>query len=148
MKTTENQKNNKVAGTWLMVSAQLDPNGKNLPLYGPTPKGIVIFTEDFYFTDVIVNPDIPKFKSNDRLSGTPEENKAAMSGSLGVYGTYTVDSEGDFLNEHIIASTFPNWIDIRRDRSLITETVDSDKMTEKLKLDDGTDVVIIWRKVK
>ncbi len=140
-------KKNKVAGTWLMVSAQLDPKGKNQPLYGSNPKGILIFTEDFYFTDVIVNPDIPKFKSNDRLSGTPEENKAAIAGTLGVYGTYKVDSEGDFLNEHIIACTFPNWNDIYRDRSLITETVDGDKLTEELKLDDGTEIEILWQKV-
>ncbi|MFD0795427.1 lipocalin-like domain-containing protein [Mucilaginibacter litoreus] len=141
----KNGKNN-VAGTWLMVSAQFDPGGKNVPIYGPNAKGLLIFTEDLYFTDIITDLDIPKFASNDRLNGTPEEYEAVATRSFGVYGTYTVDEEGDFFNEHLIAGSFPNWNDTRRDRSQNRIVVYGDELKEQLTLDDGSEALFIWKR--
>jgi hypothetical protein len=42
---------NKVFGTWRMVSAQLDPDGKNLPAYGPEPKILLVFTADMHVVE-------------------------------------------------------------------------------------------------
>ena len=41
------------------------------------------------------DPDVPCFASSDREGGTAEEDKAAMIGNLDLFGTYTVDDEGN-----------------------------------------------------
>src|SRR5207244_7465696 len=33
-------------------------------------------------------PDVPKFASNSRIAGTPEENKAAVHGGIATFGKY------------------------------------------------------------
>lgn len=138
---------NRIAGTWKIVSAFADPGGKNIPVLGSRPSGLLIFTENLYFSVVVNNPEIPKFISGDRFNGTPEENKSSVINSLGLFGTYTVDDNGDFLDQHVIGSTFPNWNDIHRGRTEITETVQGNQMIEHLKLPEGLRVEIIWEKV-
>lgn len=68
--------------------------------------------------------------------------KAAISGSFGMYGTYTVDENGHF------GSTFPNRNGIDRRRSQITEFVQGDTMTENLTESDGLPIVIVWQRVR
>ena len=84
---------------------------------------------DFFFeaTNEKENP-----VSGDRLKGTPEEYKTALTNSLGVYGTYT-DENGDFLEKHVLGSTFQNMNRTSRGRHELTEKVDGSKMSETLK---------------
>ena len=137
---------NLVAGTWIMVSAQADPNGQNKPLFSFHPSGLLIFTQDLHFADVLTNPDVPKFASGDRTKGTDVENKAVVARDLALYGTYTVDEQGRFSTEHVIASTFPNWNGLDRDTRTITESVDADTMTERLQDAQGPQIVIVWKR--
>lgn len=139
---------NVVAGTWIMVSAQADPNGGNKPLFGTHPNGLLIFTADLRFADVLINPDVPRFASSDRAEGTEAENKAVVASDLALYGTYTVDEQGNFATEHVIASIFPNWNGLGRDTSTITETVEGDTMTERLQDPGGPQIVIVWKRAK
>ena len=137
---------NLVAGTWIMVSAQANPEGENKPLFGPHPNGLLIFTPDLHFADVLTNPDVPKFASSDRAEGTDAENKAVVARDLALYGTYTVDEQGHFSTEHVIASTFPNWNGLDRDTSTIKETVEADTLTERLQDLGGPQIVIVWKR--
>ena len=57
----------------------------------PNPKGLLIFTDNGRYSSHIVRLDVPKFAAKDRLQGTADENKAAVQGSIGTFGTYTVD---------------------------------------------------------
>jgi hypothetical protein len=53
---------------------------------------------------------LPKFASNNRLTGTPEEYQAVVQGSMAYFGTYKVVSEKEHLvSLHMEASTFANW---------------------------------------
>ena len=139
---------NLVAGTWIMVSAQANPDGENKPLFGPHPSGLLIFTPDLHFADVLINPDVPKFASTDRAEGTDAENKAVVTRDLALYGTYTVDEQGHFSTEHVIASTFPNWNGLNRDTRTITETVQGDRMVERLHNPGGPQIKIIWKRAR
>ena len=139
------QKNN-VAGVWTLVSGYLDNHGTKINILGPHPAGMLILTEDLHFTVIVHNPDIPKFASGDRANGTPEEYKMAVTNSLGVYGTYTIDEHGDFLEQHAIGSTFQNMNGTNRGRSELTEKVDGDKMSENLKIADGISVNLVWQR--
>ena len=144
----KNMKKNNVAGTWNLISAYMDNHGKRLDILGSHPGGMVIFTEDLHFIVVINNPDIPKFVSGDRLKGTSEEYKAAVANSLGVYGTYTIDENGDFLEQHVLGSTFQNMNGSSRGQNELTEKVNGNKMSETLKIADGITVNIVWQRAQ
>src|SRR5882757_1238179 len=114
----KNMKKNNVAGVWTLVSGYLDNHGTKIDILGPHPAGMLILTEDLHFTVIVHNPDIPKFASGDRANGTPEEYKMAVMNSLGMYGTYTIDENGDFLEQHVVGSTFQNFNGNTRGRSI------------------------------
>jgi hypothetical protein len=142
----KNMKKNNVAGRWNLISAYIDNHGARQDILGSRPAGMVIFTEDLHFIIVINNPDLPKFVSGDRLKGTPEEYKTAVTSSLGAYGTYTIDENGDFLEQHVLGSTFQNMNGTSRGRSELTEKVDGHRMIENLKIAEGISVNIVWQR--
>jgi hypothetical protein len=43
------------------------------------------------------------------MTGTPDENKAIVQGSLAYYGTYTIDEVAHLITVKIEGSTFPNF---------------------------------------
>src|SRR5882757_9915414 len=141
-------KKNNVAGTWKLISGYMDNHGKRIDVLGPNPSGMVIFTEDLHFMVIVHNPDIPKFASGDRANGTAEEYKTAVTNSLGVYGTYTIDEHGDFLEQHVIGSTFQNMNGSSRGRNELTEKVEGNRMTENLKIADGVTITIVWQRAQ
>jgi hypothetical protein len=143
-----NMKKNKVAGVWNLIAGYMDNHGKQIDVLGPHPGGMLILTEDLHFTVIVHNPDIPKFASGDRANGTPEEYKTAVMNSLGVYGTYTIDENGDFLEQHVIGATFQNMNGSSRGRSELVEKVDGDKMIEDLKIADGVSIHIVWQRAQ
>src|SRR4051812_23026051 len=77
-----------VQGAWTMVSNILDQGGTKTEPYGPDAKGSVILTSNGRVVLVITRADLPKFASNNRTTGTAEENKAAVAGSIAYFGTY------------------------------------------------------------
>jgi Lipocalin-like domain len=110
----ENEKGSSLAkqvvGSWTLTSLVLDQDGKKSEPYGPGPKGTVIFTSNGHTAVVITRAELPKFASNNRTTGTPEENKAAVAGSIAYFGTYEVNEADKAVSTHVEASTFPNWV--------------------------------------
>lgn len=138
----QNTPANQVVGTWRMVSAQIDPEGRNLPAYGERPNGMLVFTPDMHFVEVLTDADTPAFASNARGEGTDVENRAVMSRSIGLFGTYTVDEKGEFSGNHVEGATFPNWVGDTRTRRELTLTVSGDQMMESFQRPDGTRIAI------
>ena len=100
------------------------------------------------FSVVLNNPDLPRFASTTVAGGTAAENKAALANANALYGTYTVDSDGDFASEHVEGSTFPNWNGLNRQRGQLTLTVAGDKMVEHLR-DPGVPLaIVVWQRVR
>jgi hypothetical protein len=96
-----------LVGTWSFVSSTSKaPDGS--PVWGANPKGLLIFTENGRYSSHIVRGDVPKFAAKNRLQGTPEENKAVVHGSIGTFGTYTVDEGKKSFTVRFEASTYPN----------------------------------------
>ena len=94
---------NWIVGSWSLVSAvQGDKD-----YMGPKPLGQLIFGPDGRFSNVLMRSDIPAFQSGNRMTGTSDENKAVVQGSIAYYGTYQVT--GNTLKMHLVASTYPNW---------------------------------------
>jgi hypothetical protein len=139
---------NQVVGTWRMISATIDPGGKNTPAYGEKPNGLLVFTPDMHFVEVLTDADIPRFASDARGEGTDTENRAAMSRSIGFFGTYTVDKKGEFSGNRVEGATFPNWVGSVRTRDDLTLIVAGDRMTERFRRPEGTEIRIEWRRVE
>lgn len=138
---------NQIVGTWQMTSATIDPSGKNIPAYGERPNGLLVFTPDMHFVEVLTDADIPRFASNARGEGTDAENRAAMSRSIGFFGTYTVDETGEFSGNRVEGATFPNWVGSVRTRNDLSMVVVGDRMTERFRRPEGTEIRIEWRRV-
>ena len=147
IKTTtkiKHMKKNKVVGCWTLVSGYLDNHGAHIPILGPHPAGMLVFTENLHFIVIVHNPDIPNIASGDRATATPDEYKTAVTNSLGVYGTYTVDENGEFGEEHVLGSTFQNMNGHTRGKNEISVKVEGNKLTESQKIADGVAVHLEW----
>ena len=98
-----------LVGTWTLVSIALEQDGKKTDFYGPNPKGQQTFDPTGHFSEIITRSDLPKFESNSRQTGTSEENKAVVQGSIALFGTYSVSETDKTYSQHVESCTFPNW---------------------------------------
>ena len=99
-----------IIGSWTYASAEtVRPDGSRVPTWGPNFSGLVIFSSDGRFASLVGRADIPKFASGSRATGTADENKAAINGSIALFGTYTINELDHSLVYHIERSSFPNW---------------------------------------
>ena len=57
----------------------------------------------------IIGPDLPRFASGNRAGGTAEENKAVVSKSIAMIGSYSVNASNRNLSFRVDSATFPNW---------------------------------------
>ena len=146
--TVSAQTLNKVAGTWRPVSVTLEVDGVKSQPYGPEPQGMLVFTSGMHFVELIRDPRIPRFASNERGQGTNEENRAAMAGMLALYGTYTVDAAGNFSGNKVEGSSFPNWIGDVRTTKELSMTIRGKQMIENFQRPGGAKIVIVWERVK
>lgn len=96
-------------GSWKIVSNDnIGANGEKRQIFGPSPKGLFILSADGRYALVVVNPDRPKFQGKSRLEGTPEENKAAVTGTVASFGTWTLDEATNTLITSVEGDLFPN----------------------------------------
>ena len=130
-----------LAGTWTLVSADtVRPDGSRVPTFGASPKGLLVFTDDGRFIYLLSRADLPKFASNNRTTGTPEENTAVVQGSVSTFGTYSLaDKTLTIKVEH---STFPNWIGTDQKRT-VTTTGDEMKWTKCINFRNSLSEVVL-----
>ena len=117
-----------LVGTWRLVSVDnVRDDGSKIELFGPNPKGILIYTSDGYFALVNTRSDPPKLASNSR---DPEEYKGVVQGSIAYFGTYSVNEADNVITAQIEGSTFANMIAGPNQKRIITSlTVDELKFT-------------------
>ena len=113
----------RLVGTWHFVVAEVTaPDGKKSFPFGPTPRGILIFTAGGDFAQIHIASEVPKIASGNRLAATPEEYAGIMRGTIAQFGTYTVDEDKKTVTYKIVTSTFPNWEGISQTRLIETLT--------------------------
>ncbi len=97
-------------GTWSLVSIHyVEKDGRKIEPFGPGAKGMLVFDAGGRFATQVMAAGRPRFASNNRMIGTPEENKAMSQGVVAYFGTYTVDEPNHVVTLHIEQSSFPNW---------------------------------------
>src|SRR5215203_7466961 len=75
-------------GSWALVAnVNIREDGTRVDVYGADPKGIQIFESGGRFALITTRSDLPRFASNNRMTGTPEENAAIVRGSNAFFGT-------------------------------------------------------------
>jgi hypothetical protein len=132
-------------GTWALVSSDtVRPDGSRVPTFGGKATGPLIFGNDGRFIYLFSRAELPQFASNNRNTGTPEENAAVVKGSIATYGTYSVADKAFTIKiEH---STFPNWIGAEQTRT-ITTTRDEMKWSNPAGSGGGV-VELVLKRVK
>jgi Lipocalin-like domain len=136
-----------LVGTWTNVSnINIRPDGSRTESFGPHGTGVAIFESNGRYAVINLNPDIPKFASNNRAQGTPTENKAAVEGSIGHYGTYSVDMANKVINIKIEGSSYPNWTGTEQKRTIISFAGDDLKWSSPASIGGTSEVG--WKRVK
>ena len=134
-----------LVGTWRNVSnVNIRQDGSRADVFGRSGTGMAIFASDGRFAIVNNNPDTPKFASNNRAQGTPEENKAAVLGSIALYGTYSVVNK--VIAFKVEGSSYPNWTGTEQKRNLKSFT--KDEFTWSLPASIGGTAEVTWRRLK
>ena len=135
-----------LVGTWSMVSnVNVRPDGSKVDLFGPNPKAMVMFDGNGHFVLDQGNPNLPKFKSNNRAQGTPEENQAVVQGSLSYHGTYSVADK--VLTFKVEGSSFPNWVGTDQKRTITSFTGDDLRWTNP-GASVGGSADTVWKRLK
>ena len=102
--------NRQFVGTWTLVSIQyVEADGRRVEPFGPGAKGLLYFDAAGHFATQVMAAGRPRFQSNNRMLGTPDENKAVSQGVVAYFGTYAVDEPTHIVTLHIEQSSFPNW---------------------------------------
>jgi hypothetical protein len=111
-----------LTGIWTLVSNDSTaPDGTKRQLFGANPKGILILDASGRYAQIYMRPDVPKFKANNRLEGTSEENKAVVQGTVAQFGTWSVDEAGKILTVRAEGNMFPNLVGTDSKRSVTVE---------------------------
>jgi hypothetical protein len=74
----------------MAVTSELEDGQKGEP-FGPSPKGVIIFSSDGHFSLFQSRAEIPKIAANDRSKATPEEAQSIVASSIAYFGTYSID---------------------------------------------------------
>ena len=135
-----------LAGTWTLVSVVNEQNGHKTESFGPHPYGILIVDASGHYVIAMARADLPKFASNNRATGTPEENKAIVAGSLTHFGTLAVNAANKTLTFTIETATFPNWDGIEQKRAF---TLTGDELTYTVPAaSSGGTATSVWKRAK
>jgi hypothetical protein len=134
-----------IVGSWsLLIDDAVKPDGSHTPNFGPNPIGLAMFGADGHFSVTIVRAGRPKFASNNRATGTADENKAAVAGANAFFGTYTLNEADKSLTLRVESSTYPNLEGTVQKRT-ITSLTASDELTWT---NPATKGEVAWKWVK
>jgi lipocalin-like protein len=135
-----------LVGAWIAVSNVAEQGGNKSEPYGPSPNGMLIFESNGHYGLVLSRKDVPKFASNNRTKGTPDENKAAVQGTISHFGRYTVSEADKSIVFHIDLSTYPNFNGTEQKRSF--ELVGDQLKYTVPAFSGGGTAVAVWRRAK
>ena len=134
-----------LVGTWRLVSdINTAADGRKIEPFSPNPRGLAIFESDGRFAIVISRPDLPKFASNNRMQGTPQENEAIVRGSFAFFGTYSV-RDGTII-QHIEGGTWPAWVGTDQKRTITSFQRDEQTWTTATSF--GGTSELRWKRVR
>ena len=133
-------------GTWTLVSSITEQAGNKSDTFGPNAKGVLMYDANGRYVIIFIGANLPRYASNNRATGTADENKAIVGGSLAHFGTYAVNEADKSFTFRVESATFPNWDNTAQKRSFVI-TGDELKYTTPTGTAGGT-VTLTWKRAK
>ena len=135
-----------LVGTWTLVSTVTEQGGNKTDTFGSNPKGILMVDANGRYVIAFSRADLPKVASNNRTTGTPEENKAIVQGSITHFGTVSVNAADQTLTFKIETSLFPKWDGTEHKRPF---TLTGDELTYTVPSTSGGETAtVVWQRAK
>ena len=135
-----------LVGAWTLVSAS-SKLADGTPVWGSNPIGVIIFTSSGHYSTQLMRSDLPKYASNNRAKGTPEEYKTIAIGSVANFGTYSVNEANKTFTISYDGSTFPNRKGAKETRPFVIEG-DQLRITNPAPSTGGESSQLIYRRAK
>jgi hypothetical protein len=135
-----------IVGTWSLVSVTVDRDGNKTEPFGPNPMGVLVFDRSGHFSLVVIRAGLPKLVSNNRMTGSAEENKAIVRGSTAYFGTYSVSEADRMFTVHVEGATFPNWVGTDQKR-IFTINGDQLRYTNSSRSGGEGTALVIWKRL-
>jgi hypothetical protein len=136
-----------IVGAWSLVSVVSESaNGLAKDLFGQTPKGVIIFTADGFFSLLQASATLPRIASNDRAKATAEEALALVRGSIAYYGAYTVNEADETLTVRLEASTYPNVVG--EQTRIVTLLTAQELKFDNPKTPNGATLRTVWQRAR
>jgi hypothetical protein len=135
-------------GTWSLVSIRyVSTDGKAVEPFGPNAKGMLVFDGTRFATQVMA-ANLPKFASNNRMIGTPQEFEAISRGVVAYFGTYDVNEANHIVTLHIERSSFPNWERIDQQRKFEFASDELRYTAANSTANPAESAQLVWKRVK
>ena len=135
-----------LVGTWKYVSVNIvRPDGSRVPLFGQQPSGLAVFDDSGHYLLFTARSGQPRFASNSRMTGTADENKAVVQGSIAHFGLYAVDEREKTITFRIETSSFPNWNGVEQKRPF---TLTGEELKWTTAASSGGTAEVVLRRVR
>jgi len=100
-----------LVGLWKLVTYELRwTDGRVEKPFGNTPTGRLMYDESGRMMGQCLDPRRSNFSHRNSLRGSDAEMRAAFTGCIAYFGTYTLDTAMRTVIHHVTGSLFPNWI--------------------------------------
>jgi hypothetical protein len=107
---------------------------------------MLIFDPDGHYGLILSRKSVPNIASNSRMTGTVEENKAIVQGTIAHFGTYLVDGAEKSITFRIETSTYPNFNGTEQKRAF---TLRGDELQYTVpSFSGGGSAVAVWKRIK
>ena len=138
-----------LVGTWNLVSyTVINEEGVKIgEPFGPSPRGLLIYTENGFMSGHIMSASRAQWRSNLPRKASPEEKVLAFDTYLSYCGTY--EQHADHVTHHVMTSLYPNWLGtdqvrvVQLDGNLLTLTAHPATSNGRTRT-----VQIIWRRLE
>lgn len=136
-----------IVGAWtlLSVASEMDDGTRGEP-FGPSPKGIVIFSSDGHFSLFQSRAEIPRIAANDRARATAEEAQGIVASSIAYYGTYAIDEATRVMTVNLAASTYANVAEVANQQRTITLLTADELRFDNPKTPGGMTLRTVWKR--
>jgi Lipocalin-like domain len=136
-----------IVGAWTLVSvtSEMDDGKKGEP-FGPSPKGVIIFSNDGYFSLFQSRAEIPKIAANDRAKATAEEAQGIVASSIAYFGTYSIDESTKAMVVNLTASTYANVAAIPNQKRTITLLTADELKFDNPRTPNGMTLRTAWKR--
>jgi Lipocalin-like domain len=136
-----------IVGAWTLMAviSEMDDGQKGEP-FGPSPKGLIIFSSDGHFSLFQSRAEIPRIAANDRAKATPEEAQSIVASSIAYYGTYSIDENTRAMVVNLVASTYANVAAIPNQKRTITLLTADELKFDNPRTPNGMTLRTAWKR--